>query len=130
MPRYTLVQLTLPPSGLQPTDEGKVISDAYVSASLGNTDDAIIHGLYEAKAEIEADNTDQIFIRTQNIDAPWTSVHPPLKGSMKQRSTSVGDYTVSETGEVFKCSPTGWEESVGPQADAIRNIARTFREEP
>jgi len=122
MPRYALLRLC-PPDPLAVAARTPE-ANAYFDAMMGKPQDAIERRCYLAAAVIEASNPEDLFRKTQNIEEDWTKVHPPLKGSLKQRSTCVGDAILNlETGSVLLCMPQGWQEATPVHADILRDIA-------
>lgn len=126
MPRYTIVRWTAPAEArINPISEA--LGSALSMASLGHPEEALEMGLYEAGATVEAETPENLFVRTQSLDAPWTTLTPVLKGSrLNQRSTSVGDFIVDEEGKVLLCAAVGWKEPAPEIAGKVRAMAETF----
>lgn len=129
MRRYMIIHLDMPGD----SSRNKLL-DAYIMATLGTTDMAIEEDLYKVASVVEADNPEDLFAKTQNIDAPWTDVTKPLVGGDKQRSTSVGDLildldtgTTDSVGDILYCAPVGWKPLEQISETKIRTmIAQAF----
>ena len=63
---------------------------------------------FEKVAEVECENIDQAYWKTQHTDDNW-SLNEEVTCFKQARSTSVGDVIVNEAGERFRCKNVGWE---------------------
>jgi hypothetical protein len=123
MPRYVILQLTRPTSIPEGSNEEEV-NEAYFRASFGKPSDAVKMRLYQAAALVEAEDPEDLFVKTQNIDAPWTEVSPPIAGDLRQRSTSIGDFIVNvDTPEILVCASPGWEPAAPEDKQVIQSLA-------
>jgi hypothetical protein len=123
MDRYILVHLKSPTTVPGGTHDNE-IGDAYLRASLGKPSDAVEKGLYKVAALVEASDPEDLYVKTQNIDAPWTDVTKPIAGDMRQRSTTVGDFIFNaNSAEVLFCACVGWEPAAPEAASAIKDLA-------
>lgn len=128
MPRYTLIHLQSPNGGDEHLRAAQ--ENARFTAILGGDPlEAVRLGLYAPACIVEAHDPEDLFARTQNIDAPWTELSPPLFGSDTQRSTSVGDLIIDADGRVLFCATVGWDDAPDALAAAARKIAWGFGSE-
>lgn len=124
MPRYAILHLHLTDSQRLVGPNDPETFDPYFDASMGKPDAAVAKGLYRPACVINAEDAEDLYMKTQNIDASWTLKTPPLAGDKELRSTSVGDFIVEqESGDVFFCASIGWDKATGETETRMREMA-------
>lgn len=65
---------------------------------------------YNAVAQVEAAELEDVFVRTNTNATPWWKGSGLVLLSENPRSTSVGDVVVDYEGKAFRCASMGWEQ--------------------
>ncbi|MCE6958061.1 hypothetical protein LAZ40_03195 [Cereibacter sphaeroides] len=123
MPLYHLFQLHLTNRQIHAINEGRGggLDDAMLAARLGNregVDAALGHALYRPVAILEATDLEDLYTRTNSIDAPWyRAPEITLLVPGGAPSTSCGDIALdADARQAWVCASIGWE----PLDDAAR----------
>lgn len=127
MPQYLLFQLHL--TEAQNFEVAAVpsspLADAMFAARMGRVDGALAMDLYRPVARLEASDLEDLFTRTNSIDAPWYEAPEiDLLVTGGAPSTSVGDIAIeTETGQGHFCADFGWKPLAASECETLmRNV--------
>ncbi|MCW3782490.1 hypothetical protein [Defluviimonas salinarum] len=112
MPVYHLFQIRPDAEQLRAlrTNEKPELAAAWLSGRLGQIAGALEQDLYRFTAIVKARDLEDLFYKTNAIDAPWTDGPAVLHVEPGAQSTSVGDVAVDlEADEASLCAVLGWE---------------------